>query len=67
MPGAGHAVPAGLGLLGRQNWSLLFKIVLILYILCQGGDPTRLMYLTLAAFLIYLYARLDIQYFGHTR
>lgn len=52
----GDNAPQRAGFLGLQNWGLLLKILLILYILSQGGDVTRIMMLTGAAFMIYLYA-----------
>jgi len=49
------AVPAGLGLLGRQNWGLMVKLIVIIYILSQGGGSWRMTFLWVGAFVVYLY------------
>ncbi|ELR24191.1 ubiquitin family protein [Acanthamoeba castellanii str. Neff] len=54
-PAAAPRPPAGPGILGRQNWALLVKLVVIIYILSQGGDSLRLSILSFGAFLVYLY------------
>jgi hypothetical protein len=59
-PAAAPRPPAGPGILGRQNWALLVKLVVIIYILSQGGDSLRLSILSFGAFLVYLYVVISL-------
>jgi hypothetical protein len=54
-PPLAPAVLAGLGLLGRQNWGLLVKLIVIVYIFSQGGGSWRMTFLWVGAFVVYLY------------
>ncbi len=48
-----HVDPAGI--FARQNWGLLVKMLVLVYILAQGGSTTRLIVLSIGAIALYLY------------